>query len=138
MNARSSDQPTIVVINDSADLLELARLLFEDEGYDVKVAQVGRGAYDLIRETRPDLVILDVRLPDISGWDILQALRLDASTASIPVLMCSASVGEMRDLEAQLASAGVDWLVKPFSIDTLLEKVRVLIDGEWRGEASAS
>lgn len=130
MNARSVDQPTIVVINDSPDLLELARLLFEDEGYDVKVAQVGQGAYDLIRQTMPDLVLLDVRLPDISGWDILQALRLDANTASIPVLMCSAAVGEMRDLEEQLASTGVDWLIKPFSIDTLLEKVRTLIGDE--------
>src|SRR3954451_17863787 len=122
----SANQPTIVVINDNPDLLELARLLFEDEGYDVKVAQVGNGAYDLIRQTRPDLVILDVRLPDISGWDILQALRLDSLTAAITVLICSAAVGEMRDLEAQLAQAGVDWLVKPFSIDTLLEKVRAL------------
>jgi two-component system OmpR family response regulator len=128
MADNSAYQPTIVVINDSPELLELARLLFEDEGYDVKVAQVGNGAYDLIRETMPDLVILDVRLPDISGWDILQALRLDAATAPIPVLMCSAAVGEMRDLEAQLATAGVDWLVKPFSIDTLLDKVRLLLD----------
>jgi DNA-binding response OmpR family regulator len=129
MNDEPGEQPTIVVINDSPDLLELARLLFEDEGYDVKVAQVGSGAYDLICQTRPDLVILDVRLPDISGWDILQALRLDPHTASIPVLICSAAVGEMRELETQLASAGVDWLVKPFSIDRLLEKVRTAIDG---------
>jgi DNA-binding response OmpR family regulator len=129
MNHRSEEQPTIVVINDSPDLLELAQMLFEDEGYDVKVAQVGNGAYDLIRQTRPDLVILDVRLPDVSGWDILQALRRDASTGAIPVLMCSAAVGEVRDLSEQLASANVDWLIKPFSIDTLLEKVRALIDG---------
>jgi len=123
----SAIQKSIIVINDSPDLLELAQLLFEDEGYDVKVAQVGTGAYELIKESRPDLVVLDVRLPDISGWDILQALRLDALTASIPVLMCSAAVGEMRELEAQLQAAGVDWLVKPYSIDALLEKVRRLM-----------
>jgi DNA-binding response OmpR family regulator len=127
MQDQSSDQLSIVVINDSPDLLELARLLFEDEGFDVKVAQVGNGAYDLIRNAMPNLVILDVRLPDISGWDILQALRLDPSTSSIPVLMCSAAVGEMRDLGSQLEKAGIDWLVKPFSIDTLLDKVSALI-----------
>ncbi len=137
MAPSSSNQPTIVVINDSPDLLELARLLFEDEGYDVKVAQVGQGAYDLIRQTMPDLVILDVRLPDISGWDILQALRLDTATAPIPVLICSAAVGEMRELEEQLEAAGVDWLVKPFSIDTLLDKVRLLIDADRRDGGNA-
>jgi DNA-binding response OmpR family regulator len=136
MQDQRSDHPSIVVINDSPDLLELARLLFEDEGFDVKVAQVGNGAYDLIRESMPNLVILDVRLPDISGWDILQALRLDAATASIPVLMCSAAVGEMRELEAQLASAGIDWLVKPFSIETLLDKVQALIHPERRDGTS--
>jgi len=137
MQDQREGQPTIVVINDSPDLLELARLLFEDEGYDVKVAQVGTGAYDLIRQTRPDLVILDVRLPDISGWAILQALRLDANTASIPVLMCSAAVGEMHELEGQLTGDGVDWLIKPFSIDTLLDKVRVLVDGGGRGDGDS-
>jgi DNA-binding response OmpR family regulator len=118
---------TIVVVNDSPELLELAELLLRDEDYEVKVAFMGTGALDLIRETRPDLVILDVRLPDISGWDILQALKLDATTSSTPVLVCSAAVQELRDLEGQLACMGVDILIKPFAIDSLLEKVRALI-----------
>jgi CheY-like chemotaxis protein len=130
MNSESIPQKSIVVVNDSPDLLELAQLLFEDEGYDVKVALAGTGAFDLIRETHPDLVILDVRMPDISGWDILQAMHLYPETAQIPVRMCSAAVGEMRQLEEQLAAAGVDWLVKPYSIDALLEKVHRLIGDE--------
>lgn len=118
---------TIVVINDSPELLELAELLLTDEDYDVKVALAGRGALDLIRTTRPDLVVLDIRLPDVSGWDILQALKLDPQTGSIPVLVCSAAVQELRSLEGQLARMGVDVLIKPFAIDTLLNKVRHLI-----------
>ena len=121
---------TIVVINDSPELLELAELLLRDEDYDVKVGLVGTGALDLIRTTMPDLVILDVRLPDVSGWDILQALKLDPRTSSIPVLVCSAAVQELRSLDTQLASMGVDVLVKPFAIDTLLAKVRNLIGSE--------
>ena len=65
--------------------------------------------------------------PDISGWDILQALKLDPKTSDIPVLVCSAAVQELRSLEAQLARIGVDVLIKPFAIDTLLDKVRNLI-----------
>ena len=130
MNSEPAPQKSIIVVNDSPDLLELAQLLFEDEGYDVKVALAGTGAFELIRQSGPDLVVLDVRLPDISGWDILQAMRLDPETANIPVLMCSAAVGEMRQLEEQLTAAGVDWLVKPYSIDALLEKVHRLLGDE--------
>jgi DNA-binding response OmpR family regulator len=129
MEAASPGQQTIVVVNDSPELLELARLLFEEEGYDVKVAQIGTGAFELIRDTRPDLVILDVRLPDISGWDILQAMKLEQSTASIPVLICTAAVNELAQLDERLQQVGVDTLVKPFAIDVLLEKVRALIGG---------
>ena len=92
---------TIVVVNDSPELLELAEILLRDEDYDVKVALVGAGVLDLIRSTLPDLLILDIRLPDVSGWDILQSLKLDARTSAIPVLVCSAAVEELRALEAR-------------------------------------
>ena len=104
-----------------------------DEDWDVKVALTGSRALDLVRTTLPDLVILDVRLPDVSGWDILQALKLDARTASIPVLVCSAAVQELRELAPQLAHMGVDVLIKPFAIDTLLDKVRALTFPETEG-----
>jgi DNA-binding response OmpR family regulator len=121
---------TIVVINDSPELLELAEMLLRDEDYDVKVALLGTGALELIRTTTPDLVILDVRLPDVSGWDVLQALKLDPKTSAIPVLVCSAAVQELRSLDAQLATMGVDVLIKPFAIDALLDKVRNLIGSD--------
>jgi DNA-binding response OmpR family regulator len=120
----------VVVVNDSPELLELAEILLRDEEFDVKVTLTGSRALELIRTTMPDLVILDVRLPDVSGWDILQTLKLDARTASIPVLVCSAAVQELRELEQRLATMGVDVLIKPFAIDTLLARVRALVDPE--------
>ena len=124
---------TVVVINDSPELLELAEVLLREEEFEVKVGLMGAGALDLIRSTMPDLVILDVRLPDVSGWDILQALKLDPRTVSMPVLVCSAAVQELRDLQSQLAAMGVDVLIKPFAIDTLLEKARTLTDAGPQG-----
>lgn len=121
---------SVVVVNDSPELLELAEILLRDEDFDVKVTLTGAKALELIRTTRPDLVILDVRLPDVSGWDILQALKLDTKTTAIPVLVCSAAVQELRELEQRLASMGVDVLIKPFAIDTLLAKVRALVNSE--------
>jgi DNA-binding response OmpR family regulator len=78
----------------------------------------------------PDAVILDVRLPDVSGWDILQALKLDQRTAHMPVLVCSAAVGELRTLQTQLARMGVEILIKPFAIDALLTKVRQMMNSQ--------
>ncbi len=118
---------TIIVVNDSPELLELAEVLLRDEDFDVKVALMGTGALDLIRATLPDALVLDVRLPDVSGWDILQALKLDPRTAQIPVLVCTAAVAELRELETQLARMGVDILIKPFAIDTFIEKVRTMV-----------
>jgi DNA-binding response OmpR family regulator len=121
---------TIVVINDSPELLELAEMLLRDEAFTVKVVLLGNGAFELIRDTMPDAVILDIRLPDVSGWDILQALKLDQRTAQMPVLVCSAAVGELRSLEAQLARMGIDILIKPFALDALLTKVRQMMNGK--------
>jgi DNA-binding response OmpR family regulator len=121
---------SVVVVNDSPELLELAEMLLQEEDFEVKVALSGSRALELIRTTMPDLVILDVRLPDVSGWDILQVLKLDPKTASIPVLVCSAAVQELRDLERRLAGMGVDILIKPFAIDTLLARVRALVNPE--------
>ena len=115
---------TVVVINDSPELLELAEMLLRAEDFDVKVAVLGHGSFELIRDTMPDAVILDVRLPDISGWDILQALKLEQGTAHLPVLVCSAAVAELRTREVQLARMGVEILIKPFAIDALITKVR--------------
>lgn len=119
---------TIVVVNDSPDLLELAESLLRDDDFDVKVAVIGDGAFELIRDTRPDALILDVRLPDVSGWDILQAVKIDQVTAHIPVLVCSAAVAELRSLEKQLERMGVDVLIKPFAIDALITKVRQMMN----------
>ncbi|MCC6177402.1 MAG: response regulator [Chloroflexi bacterium] len=119
---------TIVVVNDSPDLLELAEGLLRDEDFDVKVAVVGHGAFELIRDSQPDAVILDVRLPDVSGWDILQALKLHPRTAEIPVLVCSAAVAELHTLRPQLRRIGVEVLVKPFALDALITKVRQMMD----------
>lgn len=124
---------TIVVINDSPELLELAEMLLREENYEVKVSVAGTGSLELIRGADAALVVLDIRLPDISGWQILQELKADPATASIPVLVCSAAVEQLRALADQLLEMGVDTLIKPFSIDIFLEKVNACIERAERG-----
>jgi DNA-binding response OmpR family regulator len=74
-------------------------------------------------------VILDLRMPDFDGWQILQLLKLDPQTCTVPVLICSAAVAEVRATEERLREQGCDILLKPFNLDELLDKVCALLCG---------
>jgi DNA-binding response OmpR family regulator len=122
----------ILVLDDWHTLLTLMRMLLEDENYQVSVLQRGEGAIDRIRELMPDLVILDLKLGDVSGTDILVGLRAQASTAEIPVIVYSAAVLETEALSNLIAGnptryANVSVLQKPFDLDTLLERVQQVL-----------
>jgi DNA-binding response OmpR family regulator len=122
----------ILVLDDWHTLLTLMRMLLEDENYRVSVLQRGEGAIDRIRELMPDLVILDLKLGDASGTDILVGLRAQDSTAEIPVIVYSAAVLETEALSNLIAGnptryANVSVLQKPFDLDTLLERVQQVL-----------
>ncbi|MFI5275001.1 MAG: two-component system response regulator [Ktedonobacterales bacterium] len=122
----------ILVVDDRETLLTLLRRVLEDEQYQVSVLQEGRDAVARIRESVPDLVILDLKLADASGSDILESLRAHESTAEIPVIVYSAAV-----LEAEAVSnlvrgnptryRNVSVVLKPFELDALLERVQQLL-----------
>jgi len=111
-------------------------MLLEDEDYQVSVLQQGKGAVDRIREVMPDLVILDLKLADASGTDILVGLRAQSSTADIPVIVYSAAVLESEAISNLISGnptryANVSVLQKPFDLDTLLERVQQVIGATW-------
>lgn len=115
----------IVVINDDTDFLTLmSELLTEVEGYDVMVCREGNHAYQFVKEHRPDLVILDIRIEgQDAGWAILECLTLDPVTHPIPMIVCSAAIRELQAHQELLERHGIDVLTKPFDLDALLEKV---------------
>ncbi len=122
----------ILVVDDKANLLALLRMLLEDEQYQVSVLQEGRGVVEHIRENPPDLVILDLKLADASGMDILEALRAQSSTADIPVIVYTAAVIEAEAVSNVIASnparyTNVSVLQKPFELDALLERVQEVL-----------
>jgi DNA-binding response OmpR family regulator len=122
----------ILVIDDREHLLTLLRMILEDERYKVSVLQEGRGAVEFIRENPPDLVILDLKLADASGLDILESLRSREATADIPVIVYTAAVMEAEAVERVVASNparynNVSVLQKPFELDTLLDRVGQLL-----------
>ncbi len=122
----------ILVVDDRANLLALLRMLLEDEQYQVSVLQEGRGVIEHIRENPPDLVILDLKLADASGMDILEAMRGQSSTADIPVIVYTAAVIEAETVSNMIASnparyTNVSVLQKPFELDALLERVQEVL-----------
>ncbi len=124
----------ILVVDDREVLLELLRrvLELEDEQYKVSVLKEGRGAVQQIRDNPPDLVILDLKLQDADGMDILQELRASPGTMDIPVIVYTAAVIEAEAVANLIRGnpsryANVAVLQKPFELDGLLDKVQEVL-----------
>jgi len=115
---------TILVADDETDTLDLLEITLGRAGYRVLRALNGREALDLARSERPDLVLLDIMMPQLSGLDVLAALRADGTPP--PVIVFSAR-GRADDLAAGIEAGAVQYLVKPTSRDRLLEAVRVAL-----------
>ena len=122
-------KPRILVVNDTQEILELFRMLLEEEeGYDVVLSGFPIQQVKDIEHIKPDLIILDLVLGDEkTGMQMLQMLKMQRSTASIPVLVCTAALQIVREQEGYLVSQGVHVVYKPFEIDDLMANVKQLL-----------
>jgi CheY-like chemotaxis protein len=127
-------QKHIFVINDTIAILELFTALLEDEGYRVTTDGFSIEMAELLRRVKadqPDLLVLDFLIQDEGkGWQFLQMLRMDRETRDIPVVVCTAAVKLVEDLQTHLDTMGVGVVLKPFDIDHLLAE----IDKMWRSQ----
>jgi CheY-like chemotaxis protein len=123
----SQNQKHIFVINDTIAILELFTALLEDEGYRVTTDGFSIEMVDLLRRVkadRPDLLVLDFLIQDEGkGWQFLQMLRMDRETRDLPVVVCTAAVKLVEDLQTHLDAMGVGVVLKPFDIDHLLAEI---------------
>ena len=126
----------ILVVDDEADILHFLELVLRERGYDVLTAGSGRQAIELARDARPDLVLLDIMMPQMDGWEVLKLLRVDDETAHIPVAMLSART-EAKDRVQGLQEGAIDYICKPFALQELLGKIETIFSqlGE-RGQAA--
>ena len=113
----------VLVADDNADMREYLARLLRTAGYQVTTVTDGQAALDAVRAGAPDLVISDVMMPRLDGLGLVAALRADARTAAVPVLLLSARAGQEASVEGLRAGAD-DYLVKPFSAVELLARVR--------------
>jgi PAS domain S-box-containing protein len=116
------DQPTILVVDDSAQTRELIRGVLQQEGFLVAEADCGAAALQLARLLQPQIITLDIMLPDLDGFDVMQVLRNDPLTRDLPVLFVSAT----SEHERAMALGGSGFISKPFSNQELITQVRKL------------
>ncbi|OGQ15962.1 MAG: DNA-binding response regulator [Deltaproteobacteria bacterium RBG_16_71_12] len=116
----------ILIVDDEADLATTLAYNLDSQGFTTAVAATGGAALALARERRPDLVLLDVMLPDISGLEVCRRLRHDAELRGVPVLMLTAR-GEEIDRVLGFEVGADDYLVKPFSVRELLLRVQAIL-----------
>ena len=113
----------IVYIEDEPELVDLLRLILKDERIVIKSALRGREGLDLIRQLRPDLVLLDLMLPDIDGWEVFREMREDDALKDIPVIVITVRIeGLVEGIWPQVKELA-GYLVKPFTIVELRQRV---------------
>lgn len=113
----------ILIVDDDSSIRRFIELSLENSGYEIFTAQDGKQALSMMQDHKPNIVILDLNLPDISGFEVLQQIRKDSS---IPVIMLTIEDDDTE--KVKLLDAGADdYLTKPFSIQELLARIRVII-----------
>jgi adenylate cyclase len=119
-------QKRVVVVDDEPSVGEAVRDLLVPEGYEVEAPTDPQAALPELLRAAPDLVILDVNMPGMSGWEFCSLLRRQSVTRTVPVLFLTGRQ-EVRDRITAMQVGGSDYLSKPFSADDLREKVRLLL-----------
>jgi DNA-binding response OmpR family regulator len=116
----------ILVVEDEADILHLVTHYLEKEGFRLRTAGTGVQALKLVKEDRPDLIILDLMLPELDGLEVCKKIRMNADTAMIPILMLTAKAEE-SDTVIGLELGADDYVTKPFSPKALVARVKALL-----------
>lgn len=132
MSSRPSSPPRgdrILVVDDDPSILETLTTMLRFKGYVTEVAANGRRALEAMKEFEPDLVLLDIMLPDIDGYEICRRIKSDPLTSDIPVLIVSART--RREEVVNLLELGAnDYITKPFFLDEVIARVRTNLEAK--------
>jgi DNA-binding response OmpR family regulator len=121
--------PIILVVDDEEDIRYLLQISLEQEGFRVVTASSGREALHFIADNRPDLVVLDVMMPEIDGFEVLRRLKENEATCHIPVVMLTAKDSTSAVVSGLEIGADFYW-TKPFKVPDLARTVRLILEHE--------
>ena len=129
-DALESGKRKILLVDDDAELLELIQKFLDEDGrFETRVAQNGFDAGMMVKEYHPDLIVLDVMLPDINGKEVCQRVRADSTLEDVRILCMSGMVEDDRIQEPKLAGAD-DFIHKPFEVEALIDRMCAQLDLE--------
>ncbi len=121
------DRKRILVVDDEIYIVHILEFTLTMEGYEVLTAADGEEALRRLEQDRPDLVVLDIMMPKVDGYEVLRRIRADEEFRQLPVILLSAK-GRPIDRETGLEIGADDYIVKPFSPRRLLEKIQDLLE----------
>lgn len=121
----AEEKKKILFVDDEPDIEKVVRFRLQQAGYEVSVARSGSEALDLARSVKPDLILLDIIIPELNGFEVCRKLREDNETSSIPVVFFTAETADLTAIDDQVELSGAQgYIIKPFSHEELLEIIR--------------
>lgn len=119
----------ILAVDDETDVVLILKTALQSEGFTVDTAHNGRDALASVKEQKPDLILLDVMMPGMSGFDVMHELKADDSTARIPIIMLT-GLSERKKMQEALVGGTNYYIVKPFEMADLINKVNDVLSAE--------
>ncbi|MBT3189272.1 MAG: response regulator [Anaerolineae bacterium] len=117
----------ILCIEDEPEMIDLIRLILNRHGFNVQGADGGREGLEKVRKNLPDLILLDLMMPDIDGWEVYQQIKADEKTSHIPVIIVTAKAQNIDKVLGLHIAKVDDYISKPFSPQALLESVQKVL-----------
>jgi DNA-binding response OmpR family regulator len=116
----------IMIVDDEVDVVELLKSRLENSGYKVCAAYDGKAALAMVKKEKPDLILLDVILPNMNGYDVCGFLKRDDATKRIPIIMLTVK-GKIGEIDEGVLSGADDYIAKPYELNELLDRIKKLI-----------
>jgi DNA-binding response OmpR family regulator len=125
-----TDVKRVVCVEDEPEMIDLIRLILSRKGFEVIGANGGKQGLDTIRDQKPDLVLLDLMMPDMDGWEVYQQMKADKETTDIPVIVVTAKAQSIDKVLGLHIAKVDDYISKPFSPQELLDSVDQVLNRE--------
>ncbi len=120
------DAPRILVVDDEEDVVDLLRLVLGKKGFEVHAASSGMEGLARAQSMLPSLIVLDIMMREMDGWEVLKLLKLDDRTRAIPVVIVSARV-EPKDKIRGLQEGAIDYVTKPFAVRDIVQTIEAAL-----------
>ncbi len=115
----------ILVVEDAKDIADLVKLVLETDAFEVETVQDSRQALPTAKEWEPDAILLDITMPELSGWDVLNLLRKEKQFDNVPIAMLTGRTDEFEEMISKVMNVD-DFIKKPFGKQELIDKVHEL------------